>query len=341
MLNAETAVKAAAEERTFDWQKLLAPSVLILMTVFFMIATPHARSMTALVNVLSASYFIGFMALGVTFVIITGGIDLSLGTTMMCGMLMGGLSMRWGWSIWAALAFSVAVCTFIGLLNGILVAYLQLPPFIATLGTQMMGMGFGAIMTKVTTMRYTDQSFKQLFFRFSNNVNDFPEHLLFLRGFPIGIVWLLAAFVIAWIILNRTRFGRYTFAMGSNYEAARLSGINTRFWRTLVYTLCGFFCGVAGIFFGAVYTTIIPSTGNGLELLAIAGVVIGGTSMSGGTGSLTGTLIGVFTMSVLRQGLMLMGLQGHWQTFMTGLVVVGAVLLDQYRIQRANAVKKI
>jgi ribose transport system permease protein len=202
----------------------------------------------------------------------------------------------------------------------------------------MMGMGFGAIMTRVTTMRYTDQSFKQVFYRFPNS---FSDDLAFLRGFPIGIVWLLAAFLVAWVLLNHTRFGRYTFALGSNYEAARLSGINTRFWLTLVYMLCGFFCGLAGIFFAAVYTTIIPSTGNGLELLAIAGVVIGGTSMAGGTGSLTGTLIGVFTMSTLRLGLMLMGLQGHWQTFMTGLVVVGAVLLDQYRVRRASAVKKI
>ena len=338
MLKTETTDQVIAGERKLDWQKLFAPSVLILMIVFFLIATPNARSIDALVNVLNASYFIGFLALGVTFVIITGGIDLSLGTTMICGMLMGGISMRWGWSVWAALAFSVAVCTLIGLLNGLMVAYLRLPPFIATLGTQMMGMGFGAIITKVTTMRYTEQSFKRVFYRFSYN---FPDDLAWLRGFPIGIVWLFAAFLVAWILLNHTRFGRYTFAMGSNYEAARLSGINTKFWQTLVYMLCGFFCGCAGIFFASVYTTIIPSTGNGLELLAIAGVVIGGTSMSGGTGSLTGTLIGVFTMSTLRLGLMLMGLQGQWQTFMTGLVVVGAVLLDQYRIRRANAVGKI
>jgi ribose transport system permease protein len=308
------------------------------MIAFFLVITPNARSIDALINVLNSSYFIGFLALGVTFVIITGGIDLSLGTTMICGMLMGGLSLRWGWSIWAALAFSVAVCTLIGLLNGVMVAYLRLPPFIATLGTQMMGMGFGAIMTKVTTMRYTDQSFKQMFYKFPNNL---PDNLSFLRGFPIGIVWLLAAFLLAWVLLNHTRFGRYTFAMGSNYEAARLSGINTKRWLTLVYMLCGFFCGLAGIFFAAVYTTITPSTGNGFELLAIAGVVIGGTSMSGGTGSLTGTLIGVFTMSTLRQGLMLMGLQGHWQIFMTGLVLISAVLLDQYRVRRANAVKKV
>ena len=322
-----------ASGRNFDWQKLFAPLVMVLLYIFFSIFGTNFFSVESLVNVLNASYFIGFMALGVTFVIITGGIDLSLGTTMICGMLIGGMAQNWGWSIWASLALGVAVSTAIGLLNGVLIAYLKLPPFIATLGTQMMGMGFGAIITKVTTMRYTDQGFKRLFYKAAN---DFA-----LPAFPVGILWLVAVFLLAWVVLNRTKFGRYTFAMGSNFEAARLSGIRTKYWLTLVYTLCGFFSGLAGIFFAAVYTTIIPSTGNGLELLAIAGVVIGGTSMSGGTGSLTGTLIGVFTMSILRTGLMSMGLQGQWQTFMTGAVVIGAVLLDQYRVKRSNQVKKI
>ncbi len=160
-------------------------------------------------------------------------------------------------------------------------------------------------------------------------------------GFPIGAVWLLAFFLVALVILNKTRFGRYTFAIGSNREAARLSGIKTERWLTAVYAFCGFCCGLAGIFYAAVYTTIIPSTGNGQELLGIAGVVVGGTSMSGGVGTLTGTIIGVFVMSVLRQGLMSMGLQSHWQTFFTGCVVSGAVLLDRYRLQRASKVKKI
>lgn len=325
-----------ATRSKFDLQKLFAPLVMILLYVFFAIFGTNFFSIESLVNILNASYYIGFMALGVTFVIITGGIDLSLGTTMICGMLIGGLAQGWGWSIWASLALGVLVSTLIGLLNGLMIAYLKLPPFIATLGTQMMGMGFGAIITKVTTMRYTDQTFKHVFYKLGNE-----ESLGFFRSFPIGIVWLAAVFLVAWVVLNRTKFGRYTFAMGSNYEAARLSGIKTKYWLTLVYTLCGFFCGVAGIFFAAVYTTIIPSTGNGQELLAIAGVVIGGTSMAGGTGSLTGTLIGVFTMSILRTGLMSMGLQGQWQTFMTGLVVVGAVLLDQYRVSQTNKVKRI
>jgi ribose transport system permease protein len=320
--------------KKLDWQKLLAPAVLVVMYAFFSIFGKNFFTVDALVNILNASYFIGFMAIGSTFVIITGGIDLSLGTTMICGALMGAMAhSSWGWPVWAGLSLAVFTGVVIGLINGIMVAYLKLPPFIATLGTQMMGMGFGAIVTKVMTMRYPtfgspDGAFKYIFYKTPNNFA--------LPGFPIGALWLLAAFGAAWIILNRTKFGRYTFAMGSNYEATRLSGVKTRRYLALVYTLCGLFSGIAAIFYGAVYTTIIPSTGNGLELLAIAGVVIGGTSMSGGTGSLLGTLIGVFVMSVLKQGLMLMGLQQQWQTFLTGAVVIGAVLLDRYRIQRAN-----
>ncbi|MDD6882523.1 MAG: ABC transporter permease [Eubacteriales bacterium] len=319
-------------------QKLLAPAVLVLLYAFFCVFGENFFSVDYLMNILNASYYIGFLAIGVTFVIITGGIDLSLGTTMMCAALLGGAAYNiWHWNIWVSLALVVLVGTLIGLLNGVLVAYFNLPPFIATLGTQMMGMGFGAVVTKVMTMRYPtigtpDGAFKYVFYKTSNT--------FFLKGFPIGAVWLALAFFVAYLLLNKTKFGRYTYAMGSNYEAARLSGINTRKWKTLVYTLCGLFCGLAGVFYAAVYTSIIPASGSGYELLAIAGVVIGGTSMTGGSGTLTGTIIGVFVMSVLKQGLMSMGLQAHWQNFFTGLVVIGAVLLDQYRIKKLAQVKK-
>ena len=327
-----------------DWQKLLAPSVLVLLYVFFSIFGNNFFSTQYLINILDASYFIGFMALGVTFVIITGGIDLSLGTTLICSALLGALAYSsWGWPMWLSLVLAVVVGTIIGLLNGVLVAYLRLPPFIATLGTQMICLGFGAIATKVMTMRFPpfgtpEGAFKNVFYKTGNTFS-----LLGVRmpGFPVGAIWLLLAFVAAWLLLTRTKFGRYTFAMGSNYEATRLSGIKTRRYLTLVYMLCGFFSGMASIFYAAVYTSIIPSTGNGLELLAIAGVVIGGTSMSGGSGSLVGTMIGVFMMSVLKQGLMSMGLQAHWQNFLTGIVLVGAVLLDQYRVRRSNRVQVV
>ena len=320
--------------RKFEWSKLLAPLVLVLLYIFFSIFGNNFFSKDYLINILDGSYYIGFMAIGVTFVIITGGIDLSLGTPMMCAALLGGAAYNtWQWPMWQCLLFVVFVATVIGLINGVLIAYLNLPPFIATLGTQMMGMGFGAIVTKVQTMRYptfgtADGWFKNVFYKTTD-------------GFPVGVLWLAGFFLIALLLLNKTRFGRYTFAIGSNREAARLSGIKVQRWLAGIYTFCGFCCGLAGVFYAAVYTSIIPSTGNGQELLGIAGVVIGGTSMSGGVGTLTGSIIGVFVMSVLKQGLMSMGLQSHWQTFFTGLVVIGAVLLDQYRLKQAGKVKKV
>ena len=320
------------EKKRFDFTKLLAPIVLIVLYTFFSIFGNNFFSTDYLINILDGSYYIGFMAIGVTFVIITGGIDLSLGTNFICAALLGGAAYNiWGWPMWMCLLFVVAFSTFLGLINGIMVSYLNLPPFIATLGMMMMGMGFGAIVTNVQTMRYPTFGtpagfFKNLFYKTTG-------------GIPIGALWLAAFFLIAYFLLNYTRFGRYTFAIGSNKEAARLSGILTKPWLASVYTFCGFCSGLAGVFYAAVYTSIIPSTGNGQELLGIAGAVIGGTSMSGGSGTLGGTLIGVFIMSVLKQGLMSMGLQSHWQTFFTGLVVIGAVLLDQYRIKQSNRIR--
>lgn len=320
-------------KKRIDLTKMLAPMVLVIIYIFFAIFGNNFFSSRSLINVLDGSYYIGFMAIGVTFVIITGGIDLSIGTTMMCAALLGGAAYNTlHWPMWACLLVVIVIGSLIGLLNGILIAYLNLPPFIATLGTQMMGMGFGAIVTKVQTMRYptfgtADGWFKNVFYKTTT-------------GFPVGVLWLAGIFLLTYVLLNKTKFGRYTFAIGSNLEAARLSGIKTKPWLTAVYTFCGFFCGLAGVFYAAVYTSIIPSTGNGQELLGIAGVVIGGTSMTGGTGTLVGTIIGVFIMSVLKQGLMSMGLQSHWQTFFTGMVVIGAVLLDQYRLKKGNQIKK-
>jgi len=319
-------------ERHFDFNKLLAPIVLVVLYGFFSIFGNNFFSVISFTNILDSSYYIGFMAIGVTFVIMTGGIDLALGTNMMCAALLGGFAYNsWGWPMGLCLLLVVVFATFLGVLSGLMIAYLNLPPFIATLGMQMVGMGLGAIITKVQTMRYPtfgtpEGLFKNIFYKTIDK-------------FPVGAFWLGAFFVIAFILLNYTQFGRYTIAIGSNAEAARLSGIKTKPWLVAVYTFCGFCSGLAGVLYAAVYTSIIPSTGNGQELLGIAAVVIGGTSMKGGSGTLTGTIIGVFIMSTLKQGLMSMGLQSHWQVFFTGIVVIGAVLLDQYRIKQSNKIK--
>ena len=220
-------------KKSLDWQKLLAPSVLVLLYIFFSFAGTNFFSVDYLMNILNASYFIGFMAIGVTFVIIRG-IDLSLGTTMMCGALLGATAYsNWGWNIWISLAFCVFVATVIGVINGWLIAYLRLPPFIATLGMQMIGMGFGAIVTKVITKRFPtigtpDAAFKYVFYKSSNTA--------VIPGFPTGALWLIGAFIVAYVLLNHTKFGRYTYALGSNFEAARLSGINVKRWQFLIYT---------------------------------------------------------------------------------------------------------
>ena len=315
-------------------EKLLAPMALVLLLLFFSIYSSSlgVSFQSFLFNIFESVYFIGFMALGMTFIIITGGIDLSIGTVMMCSAMFGGVAYNiWGWGIFPSLLLVVLTGTLFGVLNGFLVSRLELPAFIATLGAMMMAQGIGSIVSKVQTMRYpttavADGWFKKLFYRIAGD-----------PGIPTGLFWLILFSIIAWFILHMTRFGKYTFAMGSNQEATRLSGINTKRWLWKVYILNGFFGGFAGIFYAATYTTIIPGSGTGYEMQAIAGVVIGGTSLAGGTGSIVGTIIGVFIMATLRTGLMAIGLQQQWQLFFTGVVVVLSVLLD---IQRQKSALK-
>jgi ribose transport system permease protein len=223
--------------------------------------------------------------------------------------------------------------TFCGFCNGMLVTKLNLPPFIATLGMMMVSLGFGSIITGTSSKYYPtilepDGWFIRFFYRTDNN-------------FPMGAVFLVTFFIIAFILLNKTKLGRYIFAIGSNEEAVRLSGVNANIWKCAAYVIGGFSAGLGAIFYSATYIVVIPNTGNGFELQAIAGVVIGGTSLAGGVGSVSGTLIGVFIMSILRNGLISMGLPAPYQTFFTGIVVIGAVLLDIYRTKKANEVKKV
>lgn len=319
--------------KKFDLQKLLAPVALVILYIFFSLFGKNFFSIDTFKNILEASYYIGFMAFGVTFIIITGGIDLSLGTVMMCSALLGAYTFKHGWPLLASVILVLVVGVIFGLINGILIAKLKLPPFIATLGTQMISMGLGSILTHVQSQTWPTATaevgswFKKVFIR---------SELFGIKGFPVGAFWLVGGFLVAWFILHKTKFGRYTYAIGSNEEATRLSGINVDRWKIAVYTLSGLFIGFAGLMYAAAYTTITPGTGNGQEMNGITGVVIGGTSMAGGSGTMIGTLIGVFIMSVLKTGLSSMGLQAPWQTFFTGVVVVLAVLLDIQRNKAAN-----
>lgn len=314
---------------------MLAPAALVILYIFFGIFGRNFFSYPTLVNIIDAAYYIGFISVGVTFVIITGGIDLSVGTVMMAGAIIGGTAYKtWGWSIELSLLLIILVGIAFGLFNGVMVSRVGMPPFIVTLGTMMITMGFGSIVSNVQSATFPtraveDGTFKD-FFKFISEEG---------TTIPTGALLLLAVVVVSHIILNNTKMGRYIYAIGSNKEAARLSGVNVPLWEMMAYVVAGMYAGIGGISYAALYTTVLPAAGQGFELFAIAGAVIGGTSLAGGVGSVFGTLIGVFIMSTLSVGLPSMGLQAHYQTFFTGVVVIGAVLLDMYRTRKATEVR--
>ncbi|AVD72310.1 ribose ABC transporter permease [Desulfobulbus oralis] len=311
-------------------QKVLAISALVILYLFFSRFGTHFATMDTFVSILDSSYYLGFLAIGMTFVIITGGIDLSTGTVMVGSALVGGVAYNvWGFPIALALGMAVLTATLFGLFNGILIGKLGLPPFIATLGTQFISLGFCAVIAKVQTQTYPSLSSPDGWFKMAV----YKAH-----GFPVGALWLVLFFVLAWILLNKTILGRYAYAMGSNEEAVELSGIKTANWKMLVYVVNGFFCGLAAVIYSATYSSITPQTGNGQEMYAIAACVIGGTSLAGGIGSLWGTILGVFVICVLKTGLLSMQLPVQWQQVLIGVVVLLAVLMDVIRTRRAKKV---
>lgn len=316
-------------------QKVIITFVLVALYVFFGIFGKNFATSNTLISIFNRSYYVGFLAIGVTFVIITGGIDLSCGAVMGSSALIAGFFFtKVGVPIWAALIIMVIVGILYGTFNGFLVAYLKLPPFIATLGTMLISIALGSIACNVNTISYPtrfDEAgrgwYKQIFLTTS------PQ-------FPTGIVVLGVIAIIMGIVLQKTKIGRYTYSVGSNEEATRLSGVDVDHWKMFPYMISGMFAGFAAIAFTASYTSILPGTGQGMELNAIASAVIGGTSLSGGAGSISGTFIGVFIMSVLATGLSSMGLPPHYQDLFTGVVVIGAVFFDIYR-RKQNAKVKV
>lgn len=304
-------------------QKIVVVLVIILLTAFFSMKSPAFRQYSTLVSFLDYSYYISFMAIGVTFCLITGGNDLSIGTGMVCYSLFGAflvnkLGAPLGVGILATILFGVLV----GALNAVLVAIMDIPPFIATLGTMMITRGLGSILTGGMSMTWPPASSAQGWFRSIFKIKGDGKMI------PIGILWVLLCIIIMSIFLNKTRPGRYIIAIGSNKEATRLSGVNVVKYQSIAYLVCGFFAGLAGLAYGATFQSIAPGTGAGLELDAIAGAIIGGTSMNGGVGTISGTLLGVFVMSLLKTGLPYIGLQANWQQIITGIVLIVAIFID-------------
>jgi ribose transport system permease protein len=266
------------------------------------------------------------LALGVTFVIITGGIDLSVGTVMtfaavMTGVFVTNLGIPWP----IAVFLGILSGTLMGLINGILVARFGLPPFIATLGMLNVARGLALVISELRPIYFPDQPGFNEFFMGSvmkdMGLPDMPN---------LFFIFVIAA-VVTWFILGKTIVGRYIFAIGSNEDATRLSGVRTMRYKATAYIISGTMAGLAGVVLAARLNSAQPSTGFGYELDAIAAAVIGGTSLAGGEGTITGTIIGAFIISVLTNGLRLLGVPQEWQITITGVIVIGAVYLDILR----------
>lgn len=315
-------------------QKALAILIVVILFVFFSIFGTKFLTLDMMENILQSSYFIICIALGMTFIITSGGIDLSISAVMLTAAITAGVAYNnWGWPIGYALLLIPAITAIFGTLNGFLVAYCKLPAFIATMGSMMMAQGVSYIISDLTTMRFPPISdlengwYKWVFYKTQT-------------GFPVAIFYIIGLVLIAFYLMNKTKFGKYTAAIGSNKEATRLSGVNVQKWEMLVYIVSSLFAAMGSIFFICVYNAIIPGTSGGYELNAIAATVIGGTSLAGGEGTITGTVIGVFIINILKVGLVTVGLQQQWQIFFTGLVLVLAVLMDIYRSEKAKKVVK-
>ncbi|NLG98298.1 MAG: ABC transporter permease [Chloroflexi bacterium] len=307
-------------------QKLLAFAALIFLFVVFSLASPNFLRFSNIIGILLATAVNGVLALGVTYVIITGGIDLSVGTVMTFSAVMTGVFItNMGLPIPIGVLGGIGAGALAGLGNGLIIAKMKVPPFIATLGIMMVAKGLALVISGLKPIYFPDNPD-----RFSFNDIAMGSIIPGL-GVPNAVLILFGAAIIASLILSKTVLGRYTYALGSNEEATRLSGVNVDAWKIAVYTLCGMFSGLAGVLIASRLNSAQPSLGAGYELDAIAAVVIGGTSLSGGEGTILGTIIGAFIMSVLTNGLRILSVPQEWQTVVTGAIVILAVYTDIIR----------
>ena len=269
------------------------------------------------------------MALGATFIIATSGIDLSVGTGMTLVAVMAGVFLSADWlnlPLWLGLVLTLVVGAIMGLINGVNVSLLGLPPFIATLAMMMVARGLALIISGASTISIANPGY---IFLSTGNI---------IPGISNAAIILLLLTVLAGFLMNKTVLGRYAIAIGSNEEATRLSGVNVRFWKTMIYVVAGVFMAGGAILYSARFGFVQPAEGVGFELNVIAAVVIGGTSLSGGRASIFGTLIGALLMETLKKGLTMMGVAAEWQLVVTGIVVLLAVFVDNVRRARAASV---
>ncbi len=286
------------------------------------LASPHFLTTNNLLNVLDQSVVVGIVAIGMTFVILTGGIDLSVGSVAgLTGVILG-LALQ-DFPIPVAVAMAVLSGAAIGAVSGVLIGYFGLAAFVVTLGMMAIGRSLAYIFSGQTSI---------------SNIPFALQDLVFTSvfGIPTNVVCLLVLYVLAGLYLSYTKGGRTIYAIGSNKEAARAAGLPVLFYAILPYVISGAFAAIAVTFLTAQILSVDPLTGNLLELDAIAAVVIGGASLYGGRGSIAGTLIGVLIMVMIRNGLNLLGVSPFWQGTAIGSIIILALLVERLLSRRSE-----
>lgn len=330
----KVAVKVKDAAITNSKQNIIIVAALVVLALIFYALNPNFLNRFNVVSMTQSLAPYAILALGVTFVIATGGIDLSIGTVCIASAVISGFCYTKGMPLWLTIPMMIVIGGLFGLLNGFLVAKLKLPAFIATLGTMMLSRGLSALIVSVPNIFFPGGTWFNS--TFSN-----------LNGFPIGLVWVIGLMLLCMYLMYKNKVGRYILSIGSNEEATRLSGINTDKYKMLAYVFCGIGAGVAAIFWSASFTTVASATGNGMELDAIAGVYIGGTSAAGGVASIAGSVIGNMMLVVIRSGLNFvlakfnLNMNSTYVTYvLTGIIVVAAVLMDTIKNKNAMKVKE-
>lgn len=332
-------VKTAEYVRVNGKQNMIIIGATLILFLLFTLISPNYASKSSLLTMIKDITPYAVLGLGVTFVIATGGIDLSIGTVMFASSVMAGAICKVpDGAMWLTIPLMLIFGLLFGLLNGFLIAKCKLPPFIGTLGTMLFSRGISAMIAEIITKKTSAIKYPSIGWLQSAFSN--------LNGFPIGILWVLLLTIICMIVMFKTKVGRYILSIGSNEEATRLSGVDVDKYKMIAYAICGLFAGIAAIFWTASNPSVSLAEGNGKELDAIAGVYIGGTSTTGGTASIMGTIFGAIILVVIRQGLSFTLLELNstlTSTFITyavtGVIVVGAVLLDVFKRKMAGKVK--
>ena len=297
----------------FKYKSLIG---LIILCIVISVITPRFLTVTNILNVFTQVSVNAIIAVGMCFVILTGGIDLSVGSTLAITGAVAATLVKSGTNTFVTVGAVLIIGALVGLFNGILVSKGKIQAFIVTLATMTIFRGVTYVYTKGTPISGLSSDFTVI----GNGK---------LAGIPLPVILILIVVLGAWYVLNQTRYGRYVYAVGGNEDSARLSGINTDKIKALVYVICGVTAALSGIVVTSRIGSASPNAGSGFELDAIAAVVLGGTSLSGGEGSVIGTIIGAMIIGVLNNGLNLMNVSPFYQLIIKGFVIILAVVLDK------------